>query len=162
MFVLFIGSSCQKINVEQEKEAIKSVIDAEIRASFYGDYDSWINCFAHEPYTFWLQADQVEHHYWQGWEEISTAAKDIIKPERTAGKIYEGYYDQYIKVYKEAATTFFKSRTTVIRQDDGEEYEQVGMEVRFLEKNNDEWKITYLETRYLSSDEAEVTEHINP
>lgn len=155
-FVMFSGHSCQKrADIEQEKEAIRTVIEAEIKASFYGDYESWTNYFAHEPYTFWFLDDQGEYDYLEGWEEISAAAKDLIKPERTAGRIFEGCYDYNIRVLEEAALATFRTKTTIIQKEDEYDYPLIGSETRFLEKKNDEWKITYSGTIYSSGNEEE-------
>ena len=152
MFVLMLiaGSSCQeKIDIEKEKEAIKAVIEGEIKASFDGDYETWTTFFVHEPYTFWLQASQERYSNWKGWEEISSTAKDFIKPDRAGSVIHEGNYDYTIRVYKEAALVTFKSKITDIEEEETSEY--IGLEVRFLEKQDGEWKITYLGTVYSST-----------
>lgn len=143
--ISFIIFSCNgKIDLEKDKDAIKSLIEGEIRASFYGDFQSWVNFFAHQPYTVIMQTDRHASYYWEGWEEINTTARDFIRPGRTAGRIYEGYDDYVVKVYEEAALVTFKTKTTIIRKGDEFDIELIGSEVRLLEKQDGEWKITYL------------------
>lgn len=141
----FIFYSCQRrIDPKEEGKAIKSVIEGEIKASFYGDYESWTDFFAHKPYTIYHFIDKGICNCWEGWENISAAAGTFIRPERTSGKMYEGYYDYAVKIYEEAALVTFKTKTTVIRRGDEFDLVLIGSEVRFLEKQDGEWKITYL------------------
>jgi hypothetical protein len=159
------GTSCQeKIDIEKEKEAIKAVIEGEIKASFDGDYETWTTFFVHEPYTFWLQASQGGYSSWKGWEEISSNVKDFIKPDRAGSVIHEGNYDYTIRVYKEAALVTFKSKITFIEED--ESFEGDGIEVRSMEKQDGEWKITYLgtvrPTTYEKGRESEDTKEAEP
>jgi hypothetical protein len=51
-----ITISCQKkIDVTKEENAIKAVIEGEIKASFDGDYNAWEGFFVKEPYIVWMQ-----------------------------------------------------------------------------------------------------------
>lgn len=120
IFILLTVTSCGKIKLEQEKEAILSVIEAEMKTSYYGDYESWRKLIAHKPYTFWQTGDHKYSRYWEGWEDLS------------------------IRVQKKAASAFFKSKITLIEQDNHQEYELTRAEARFLEKDNGKWKIVYL------------------
>ena len=152
---LIAGSaSCQeKIDIEKEKIAIKAVIEGEIKASFEGDFESRTNFFVHEPYLLWLQAHQKNFTYAKGWQEINSMAKEFITPDRVGSMIHDGNYDYTIRVYKEAALATFKAKITVVQEDGS--YELEGLEVRSLEKQDGEWKITYLGTVYSSTYEEE-------
>jgi hypothetical protein len=147
-FAVLLITGCtppkEEIDVAKEEEAIKAVIEGEIKASFNGDYESWTNYFAHETYTFWLQASQGGYVCWKGWEEISRNAKGFIKPDRAGSAIYDGSHDYTIKVYENAALVTFKTNITGKSEDGSINYN--GIEVRSLEKQNGEWKITYLGT----------------
>jgi hypothetical protein len=158
--ILFLTSCEEKIDIEKEKEAIKAVIEGEIKASFDGDYETWTTFFANESYTFWLQAWNDGYISWTGWQDISTAAKEWVKPERKGTRIYEGNYGYIIQVYKESALAIFKCKSSIAEAD--EQDELIGLEVRALEKKNGEWKITYLGTVYSSSYEEEVMEIAEP
>ena len=75
-FTLIEGVSCQeKIDREKETDAIKKVIEDEIRASFNGDYETWTTFFIHEPYLLWLQATKTGYSYSNGWDDLNTEAK---------------------------------------------------------------------------------------
>ena len=149
LFTVFLVCSCQKkSDMEKEKEAIKSVIEAELKASFYGDYESWKDFFAHEPNTFCFHSDRGNCNSWVGWEEIRTEAKNFIRPERTAGRIYEGYYDYSVRICEESALATFKTKMIVIQISDTYDCEITGTEMRVLEKQDGQWKITYLGTVY--------------
>jgi hypothetical protein len=144
--ILLAGTSCQeKIDIEKEKEAIKAVIEGEIKASFNGDYDTWTTFFAHEPYAFWLQANNERYVSWKGWEEINSNAKEFLTPDA-------------INVYKESALAVFKCKLLITETED----KLIGLEVRALEMKNGEWKITYLGTVYSSTYEEEEMESEEP
>ena len=155
---LFIISCEEKIDIEKEKEAIKAVIEGEINASFDGDYETWLTFFAHEPYTFWLQASKGGYSSWKGWEEINLNAKQFVKPDRKGSIIHEGNSDYTISVYKESALAIFKCKLT--EADGGDE--RIGLEVRALEKKDGVWKITYLGTVYSSTYEEQEMESEEP
>ena len=144
LIVQVIGISCQKVDIDKEKEAIKSVIEAEIKASFYGDYASWTKLLARKSITFWQIGEKEDCSYWKGWEEICNAARDFITSERTEGRIYEGYYNLNIKVYKKSAMVSYMSKSTIIQKYNYQEKEVVELEVRYLEKTDRNWKILYL------------------
>ena len=148
LFAVILIAGCapptEEIDVAKEEEAIKTVVEGEIKASFDGDYETWKTFFAPEPYTFWLQAGQTGYTCWKGWEEINSNAKEFIKPDRMGRIIYEGSYDYTIKVYKNAALATFKTRIKGKEEDENIKYD--GIEVRSLEKQDGKWKITYLGT----------------
>jgi hypothetical protein len=152
-FSLMPVTSCQqKIDIVKEEEAIKAVIEGEIKASFNGDYETWESFFAHEPYTYWLQANNETYVSWKGWEEISSQMKQYVKPDRKGSITYEGNSDYTISVYQESALAVFKCKFSI----EADEY--LGLEVRALEKKDGEWKITYLGTVYSSTYEKEEVE----
>ena len=149
VIIIILFDSCLKNSeLEREKEAIKSVIEAEIKSSFYGDYKSWSELFTHGPNTCCFYSDQGTCYSWSGWEEISLAATDFIKPERTRGKIYEGYYDYSVRFCEESALVTFKTKLIDIQLGDEYDCEITSTEMRFLEKQEDQWKITHLLTAY--------------
>jgi hypothetical protein len=133
----------------KEEAAIKAVIEGEIKASFDGDYDTWTSFFVHEPYMVWMQAWKDGKACWKGWQEISTQAKNFVKPERKGSMIFNGNYDYLIRIYDNATYVSFTCKSTRISQ--GQSNVSDAMEVRFLEKHNGIWKIAYLSSIYTAT-----------
>ena len=161
--LLIAGSySCQeKIDIEKEKEAIKAVIEGEIKASFDYDYESWTNFFVQESYLFWLQAGHKGYTYGKGWEDINSAAKEYFanaKEKDWRKPILNECYDYTIRIYSRAALATFKAKITPRIREGKNNYERETLEVRTLEKQDGEWRITYLGTVNSSSYEEEVEE----
>ena len=158
--ILLAGTSCQEqIDIEKEKEAIKAVIEGEIKASFDYDYESWTNFFVQESYLFWLQAFPKKYYYMKGWQDISSRVKEGFanaKEEDWSKAILNESYDYTIRVYRGAALATFKIKITTVRE--GNNYEQERLEVRSLEKQDGEWKIAYLGTVGSSLYEEEIEE----
>jgi hypothetical protein len=142
-------SSAGEPVVKSEEAAIKAVIEGEIKASFEGDYNRWSGYFIQEPYTVWMQSWKEGYVSWKGWQEIGTAAKGFVKPERKGTIIHNGNYDYTIRIYDHAAFISFKCKST--RISGGQSKESEAMEVRFLEKYDGNWKIAYLGSLYLST-----------
>ena len=157
MIFLAITSCNEKIDIAKEEAAIKAVIEGEIKASFDGDYIGWASFFVHEPYVVWMQSWKDGYGSWKGWQDISTAVKQWVKPERKGTIIHNGNSDYTIRIYQNAASASFKCRSARISE--GQNKETEAMEFRVLEKHDGTWEIAYLSSIYLSTYVAEnVTE----
>jgi hypothetical protein len=150
ILIFAVRTSCQeKIDIPKEEAAIKAVIEGEIKASFDGDYDRWASFFVQEPYMVWMQAWKEGYVSWKGWQEVSKAAKNFVKPERKGSMIHNGNYDYIIRIYDNAAFVSFKCKSSTFSE--GQSKESDAMEVRFLENHEGNWKIAYLSSIYLST-----------
>jgi len=138
----------QATNTKAEA-AIKSVIEGEIKASFDGDYNTWVKFFVHEPYVLWMQESKEVYSCWKGWQEISTSMKNYVKPERKGTMIHNGNSDYIIKLYGNEAFVTFKCKSTKISNEQSTPVE--AWEARFLENQSGSWKITYLSSVYTST-----------
>ena len=62
------GNSCQnKIDIEQEKEAIKAVIEEETNAYIEGDYDRFAATYLQDSTFIRLNAEKSNYEYIIGW-----------------------------------------------------------------------------------------------
>jgi hypothetical protein len=95
-----------------------------------------------------MQAWKEGNSCWKGWQEISTQAKNFVKPERKGTIIFNGNSDYTIRIYDNAAYASFKCKST---NQFGQSKESDAMEVRFLEKHDGKWSIAYLSSIYLST-----------
>ena len=150
VIALFICPSLKgQTDNAKEEAAIKALIEGEINASFNGDYNTWASYFVHESYVVWMQAWIDGYGSWVGWDEISKQAKNWVKPERKGTITFNGNYDYKIRIYNNAAYVSFKCKITKISQ--GQSNVSDAMEVRFLEKSDEGWKIAYLSSIYTAT-----------
>ncbi|HUX94549.1 MAG TPA: hypothetical protein VMV47_02355 [Bacteroidales bacterium] len=133
----------------KKETAIKAVIEGEIKASFNGEYDNWASFFVQEPYLVWMQASKERYSCWKGWQEISTNAKNFVKPERKGSLIHNGNSDYTIRFYNNGAFVTFKCKITNISE--GQSTQEEAWEARILENQGGKWKIAYLSSIYTST-----------
>lgn len=133
----------------KEMKAVRETILGEITASFKGDYEKWTDYFAHEPYTTWTQSAKDFYRTWNGWDEISTKYKDLLKQAGPSTVTLEGITGYIIRLYKDAAWVTFNAEIKII--EGKEEKILKSKEVRSLEKKDGQWKIIYLAAVYSST-----------
>jgi hypothetical protein len=150
VLILVMTMSCQKkIDMAKEEEAIKTVIEAEINASFNGEYEKWSTFFVQEPYLVWMQAWKEGYTCMKGWQDIGTSAKKWVIPERKGSIIFNGNQNYTFRIYQDAAFISFTCKSTRIVE--GKEKVTEALEARFLEKHNGIWKIACLGSVYTST-----------
>jgi hypothetical protein len=150
VIVMGMTMSCQKkIDVAKEEEAIKTIIEAEINASFNGEYEKWAAFFVQEPYLVWMQAWKEGYSCMKGWQNIGTSAKKWVIPERRGSLIFKGNQDYTFRIYGDAAFVSFTCKSARIVE--GQEKETEAIEARFLEKHDGIWKIVCLGSVYTST-----------
>ena len=127
------------------------MIEEETDAFRNRDFERLAATFVQDETTIRLYAGQPGYSYYAGWEHISSGYKESIKnnPETNTGKHVKTNYR--IKVYKESAWSIFDE----VRYDGGGEVINKSIGVRFLEKDDGEWKIVYLSGVSTSSYEEE-------
>lgn len=144
--VLFMVSCQQQIDVEAEKQAIIDVINAETKAYMDFDFEKVISYYVHDSLNFRLTTGADDHVFLQGWDEVEAFFRDELidsnpnTPEDTHIKVEKNNYR--IKVYEQAAYALCNEKWTYTRPDNLIEIES--LQVRFLEKVDGEWKITFL------------------
>ena len=152
------GSSCkEKIDIEKEKNAIMAVIEEETVAFIARDYDRLVANYVQDETNIRLQVSKSGYSYYVGWEELNSRFKLYFENNPEPGIWRQMRTNYKIKVYKESAWAVFENegfhsagRFT--------ELTGKGIDVRFLEKVNGEWKIVYLSGVFTTSYEEEVEE----
>ena len=148
--ILLAGTSCQeKIDIEKEKEAVKTAVEGFVNDRSELDYDSYINAWVDEPYSFVSGAGKDGHTFihlddWkkQGKEDFTK----LLQTQKEGGyTITIEPFDFTIKVYKEVAWVHFTNKWTKVYEEN-EETEDLGETflICSLEKHNGEWKMAYL------------------
>ena len=153
--ILLAGTSCQeKVDIEKEKEAIKTVLEEETNAARDSDFDRLAATWVQDETSIWLGTGKSGYTYGVGWKKIGSDFKEYFEnnPEPGTGKFENTNYR--IKVYKESAWAIYDQ---VMYNSEGEvTWENIG--VRFLEKVDGEWKIVYLSFVNTTSYEEEIEE----
>ena len=101
---LFTGYSCQEtIDVELEKEAIKSVIEEETQAFLNRDFDRLSATYVQEETNTRLSSSADSYSLTIGWDEIEPLFKGYFEdnPEPSTDKYVKDNYK--IQVYKKSA-----------------------------------------------------------
>jgi hypothetical protein len=140
--LLFAGSAyCQgTIDVEKEKEAIKAIIEEATSAWVERDLDRLAATSVTDETFNRLIAGKSGFEYAIGWKDRAASAKKIFadNPNPNAVKFENKNYK--IKVYPKSAWAVYEENW----YDSVGEYLGMSINVRFLEKVNEEWKIVYL------------------
>ena len=141
---VLIGFSCQEqIDVEKEKEAIKGVIEEETAAVLDKDHERWANTYVHNETNFRLSANTDQYEFISGWEALDESYNEWFAQAYDQGPMWKGIKSDYvIRVYGNSAWAVCDEKS--VHPETGEDLGWVGKEVRFLEKIEDTWKITFL------------------
>jgi hypothetical protein len=155
--MLIVGSAyCQgTVDVAKEEEAIKALILKSTQAYFDRDLEILAATQVTDESYIKLQAYKNGYNYNVGWEERIASLKELIKnnPNPAAVKLKNTNYK--IKVYPKSAWAVYDQN---IYDSEGN-FSNMSINVRFLEKVNEEWKIIYLSsvgvTSYENVDDEE-------
>ena len=140
---LFIFFSCQqKIDIENEKEAIKKVVENETNFFFARNFEEFSKTWVHAPYTFHTFLSNNFRSEDIGWDSLGTRVKsqmeitntpltDEIIRKNYSYRIYDNCawvaYEEYFKSEMDENPDLLPSR-----------------QFRVLEKSDDGWKIAFL------------------
>jgi len=139
--ILLTGLSSQgKENAEQEKEAIKKVIQEQTIASSNRDLNLLTSYWVQDESAVRMFSGKNNYNMLSGWKEIDNSYKNGVKNNPEPAKIKKEYSDFKIKVYKESAWAVFNEKT----YDSEGKLVNVQIGTRFLEKKDRKWKIVYM------------------
>jgi len=155
VLVFLTGTSCEeKIDIEQEKKAIISVIKEETNAFLSRDFERLAANYVQDETNIRLAASKSGYTYYVGWEDLGAAFKEYFEnnPDPSTNKYVKTDYK--VKVYKESAWAI---NNETVYDSEGEISSKM-IVVRFLEKVDGEWKIVYLSTVNTTSYEEIIEE----
>ncbi|MDA3822636.1 MAG: nuclear transport factor 2 family protein [Bacteroidales bacterium] len=158
-FIMMI--SCQEsINLDAEKKAIIDVINAETQAYMDYDFEKVISFYVQDSMNFRLTTGADDHVFLEGWKEVENFFKDDLldgdsdTPDVTHIAVAKD--DYRIKVYENSAYVICTEKWTYTRPDDVIEIDS--RQVRFMEKIDGEWKISFLS--FIGTSGYEVEEEL--
>lgn len=151
--------SCNRtIDYEKEKQAIIDVVNGETQAYMDVDFEKLISYYVKDSLNFRLTTGADDYVFLEGWDQVEAFFReDMIEndpnlPINTHVKVEKDNFR--IKVYKESAYVICDEKWTYTQPD--EMIEINSRQVRFLEKVDDEWKITFLSFIGTSGYEEEI------
>jgi hypothetical protein len=138
-------SGCEKaIDLEKEKAAIIEVINRETTAYLERDFEAMFATHVHDSLNMRLTAGVDNYVFVEGWENVSKhmtgdQTEDILGPDLHI-KVEKSNYR--MKVYPSTAFVVCDQKWTSTY---GEEVTEINsIQVRFMEKIEGEWKISFV------------------
>lgn len=130
----FIASASQAQN---DKEAIKAVIEQETAAFMNVDYKTWSSLWMKVPYAYWSYSDSTGTSFVEGWENLNKTYVDYFKNSKPSkGEITNEWIE--IRIYENGAYAHFIQKLK--DEIDLDETSQV----RILEKKDGKWKVVFV------------------
>lgn len=157
-----VATSCckQQFDIEKERAAIIDVINRETDAYLARDMDAVCATHVHDSLNIRLTAGADNYTFLEGWDEVGRhlvgdQTEDDLNPELNITVEKSNYRmrihpNSAFVVCDQKWTSQFDSDTTVINS----------VQVRFLEKIDDEWKIAFVSWVCTSCYNLEETEEI--
>ncbi len=129
----------QKIDVEQEKEAILETLNNETKAAFQRDYEAWKEKWVHDPNITKTYIDFPESTFSEsvGWNEISQFVKTFMEEHPEPEPVPKLLDKIEVRLYGNGAWV------TYVQQDSLRGRKR---ETRLMEKINGKWKIAGMQT----------------
>jgi hypothetical protein len=153
-FLIWLFNSCtNNINIAQEEEAIKAVIENETNSYLQKDIEQRSKSFLHDESVIVLVSGKRNYGYAVGFKQILKSQKMSVKNNPIASTNKFKNLNYKIKVYEKSAWAVYDE---MLYSSSGEFIEKV-INARFLEKINGDWKIVYLSHVNTTSYEA-ITE----
>jgi len=132
--ILFIALLAPAASAQNDKEAIKAVIEQETAAFMNVDYETWSGLWLKVPYAFWSYADSTGTSFIEGWETLNkTYADYFLNAKPSKAEITNEWIE--IRVFQNGAYAHFIQK--VVDELDHDETSQI----RILEKKDGKWKV---------------------
>lgn len=144
LFCLMLNS----VSAQDEIKSIKAVIERETFSFQSVDRKNWEDSWLKVPYAYWSYSDSTGTSFVQGWEAINKSFDAYFKTQvpsrqidvaRKGGalSIERAWGD--IRIYKNGAYVQYIQKVK-----DGLIHRDETSQIRFLEKNNGQWRIVYV------------------
>ena len=141
----FAFTGCeQPIDYEKEKAAIIAVMEKETQTYIDRDFEGMFSTHVQDSLNMRLTAGPDNYVFAQGWEDVSRhmasdQTEDDLGPDIHINVDKTNFR---MKIYHSTAFVVCDQKWT--SQYDDDVVENNSIQVRFLEKINDEWKISFV------------------
>lgn len=143
--ILMVGTGCEKpIDYDKERAAIIKVINDETDAYLERDFESVVATHVQDSLNMRLTAGPDNYVWLQGWEEVGKhlmgdETEDDLSPDL---HITVEKFNYRMKIYPNSAFVVCDQKWS--SQYDEDVHQMNSIQVRFLEKIDDEWKISFV------------------
>ena len=132
--IVFVAAITTPAMAQNDKDAIKMVIEQETAAFMNVDYKTWSGLWLKAPYAYWSFSDSSGTSYIEGWDNLDKTYQDYFKNSRPSKAEITNEWIE-IRVYENGAYAHFIQKA----QDDIDLDET--SQVRILEKKDGKWKV---------------------
>ncbi len=144
LVLLLSGCNTQTVDYEKERAAIIDVIKKETQSYIDRDFDAMFSTHVHDSLNMRLTAGADNYVFAEGWEEVSKhmsgeETEDDLGPDLHI-KVDKSNFR--MKIYPQSAFVVCDQKWTSAYDDDTTEINSI--QVRFLEKIEGEWKISFV------------------
>ncbi|MEN8116715.1 MAG: hypothetical protein ABFS16_07025 [Bacteroidota bacterium] len=140
MIIIATFWSCNNVDIDYEKKAIISVIESETQAYYDRNIEERSKTLLQDESLIVLVAKKDKYGYAVGYNQVYENSKIAFgrNPEQITDKFENKDYK--IKVYENSARVVYDEYV----YDSKGNFKKKVINVRFLEKVNGKWRITYL------------------
>ena len=142
--IFLAGTACQeKTDIEKEKEAIKTVIEAEKEAFYSKDYSRIAETWIQEPSSYKIYLNQNGNNIFEGWEAISK--HDLQNVQDTSwdrSQLKMDFSNYRINIIENTAWVLFDCYNNGIYQ--GNNISTLNTRIYVLRKIEGEWRFSLM------------------
>jgi hypothetical protein len=143
---VIFGLICFTAAAQDDKAAIKAIIEKETQTFFNADRKGWEDTWVHAPYAYWSYSDSTGTSFIEGWDALTRSFEEYFRTQVANRSIDVAHQNnklvidrawKEIRVYGKGAFVHYIQRVKdgVIERDETSQ-------VRILEKGKDgKWKI---------------------
>lgn len=131
---LLLSLVATSANGQNDKEAIKAVIEQETAAFMNVDYKTWSALWMKVPYAYWSYSDSTGTSYIEGWDNMDKTYMDYFRNAKPSKAEISNEWIE-IRIYQNGAYAHFVQKV----QDEIDHDETSQM--RVLEKKDGKWKL---------------------
>ncbi|HZY81019.1 MAG TPA: hypothetical protein VFE50_15960 [Cyclobacteriaceae bacterium] len=143
---VFVGLITFTAAAQDDKAAIKAIIEKETLTFFNADRKGWEETWVHAPYVYWSYSDSTGTSFIEGWESLTKSFDEYFRTQVANRSIDVAHQSQKltidrtwkeVRVYGNGAFAHYIQRVK-----DGMIERDETSQVRILEKGKDgKWKI---------------------
>lgn len=143
---VFVGLISFTVAAQDDKAAIKAIIERETQSFFNADRKGWEETWMHSPYVYWSYSDSTGTSFIEGWEALTRNFDEYFRTQisnRSIDVAHQSDKIQIDRVWKEFRVYGSGAFVHYIQKvkDNGIARDETS-QVRVLEKGKDgKWKI---------------------
>jgi len=142
---VLIGLISFTVAAQDDKAAIKTIIEKETQSFFNADRKAWEEMWVHSPYVYWSYSDSTGTSFIEGWDALTKNFDEYFRTQvsnrsidvaHQASKLQIDRVWKEIRVYGSGAFVHYTQKV----KDNGIDRDETS-QIRILEKKDGKWKI---------------------